>query len=72
MSLETPIAGEMSSPVVEEARRIAKEFDYPTSEVNRAVEEFRRQMDEGLSKHGATLSQIPTYVTAVPNGSEKV
>lgn len=61
-----------SSTVVEEARRIAKEFDYPANEVNRGVEEFRRQMDEGLSKEGATLSQIPTYVTAVPNGSEKV
>ncbi|KAK2760277.1 glucokinase [Arachnomyces sp. PD_36] len=60
-----------SSHVVEEARRIAKEFEYPANEVNRAVEEFRRQMDEGLSKEGATLSQIPTYVTAVPDGSEK-
>lgn len=28
--------------------------------------------DEGLEKTGATMSQIPTYVTAVPNGTEKV
>ena len=28
--------------------------------------------DEGLQKVGATMSQIPTYVTAVPNGTEKV
>lgn len=28
--------------------------------------------DEGLEKKGTELSQIPTYVTAVPNGTEKV
>ena len=27
---------------------------------------------EGLEKNGASLSQIPTYVTGVPNGTEKV
>jgi hexokinase len=27
---------------------------------------------EGLEKDGTSLSQIPTYVTAVPNGTEKV
>lgn len=30
------------------------------------------ESDEGLSKEGTSLSQIPTYVTAVPNGTEKV
>jgi len=29
-------------------------------------------LDEGLEKKGATMSQIPTYVTAVPNGTEQV
>jgi hexokinase len=28
-------------------------------------------MDEGLGEQGQTMSQIPTYVTAVPNGTEK-
>ena len=28
--------------------------------------------DDGLSKVGGTLQQIPTYVTAVPNGTERV
>lgn len=28
--------------------------------------------EEGLEKNGTTLSQIPTYVTAVPDGTEKV
>lgn len=30
------------------------------------------QIDEGLARDGTSLSQIPTYVTAVPNGTEKV
>ena len=29
-------------------------------------------LEEGLEKDGTSLSQIPTYVTAVPNGTEKV
>lgn len=28
--------------------------------------------DEGLQETGKSMSQIPTYVTAVPNGTEKV
>jgi hexokinase len=28
--------------------------------------------EEGLAKNATTMSQIPTYVTAVPNGTEKV
>jgi hexokinase len=56
----------------EEVKRMAAEFDYPPSEVNKGVKEFIREMEEGLEKQGTTLSQIPTYVTAVPNGTEKV
>lgn len=56
----------------EEAKRMAAEFDYPTDQVNRSVKEFIRQMEEGLEKQGTTMAQIPTYVTAVPNGTEKV
>ena len=29
-------------------------------------------IDEGLQKTGTAMSQIPTYVTSVPNGTEKV
>ena len=32
----------------------------------------RFSIDEGLQKTGTSMSQIPTYVTAVPNGTEKV
>jgi hypothetical protein len=56
----------------EEAKRMAAEFDYPTDEVNKGVKEFIREMKEGLEKQGTTMAQIPTYVTAVPNGTEKV
>ena len=30
------------------------------------------EQGEGLEKDGTSLSQIPTYVTGVPNGTEKV
>ncbi|MCJ1396422.1 glucokinase [Xylographa bjoerkii] len=57
--------------LMEEAARVAAEFEYPAEAVNKGVKEFMKEMDEGLEKVGATLSQIPTYVTAVPNGTEK-
>jgi hypothetical protein len=59
-------------PSVAAAARLARQFDYPSPQLQRGVDEFLRQMSEGLSKSGATLSQIPTYVTSVPNGTEKV
>ena len=58
--------------LAEEAERIAAEFDLPADEVRKGVKEFLKEMDEGLGKQGAMLSQIPSYVTAVPNGTEKV
>ncbi|KAF2859088.1 hypothetical protein K470DRAFT_259121 [Piedraia hortae CBS 480.64] len=53
------------------AERIAAQFEYPRSAVQRGVHEFLREMKEGLRKSGTTLSQLPSYVTAVPDGSEK-
>ncbi len=60
------------SALVQEAERIANQFDYPPNEVQRGVKEYIREVDEGLSQEGTTLSQIPTFVTSVPNGTEKV
>ncbi|KAL1304729.1 hypothetical protein AAFC00_003674 [Neodothiora populina] len=57
--------------LAEEASRVAKEFEYTPEDVNKATKEFIRQMNEGLQKSGTSLSQIPSYVTAVPNGTEK-
>ncbi|KAI9044915.1 glucokinase glkA [Aspergillus affinis] len=61
----------MSSALLDEATRIAREFDYPAAEVQRGVKEYIREMDEGLRQEHTTLSQIPTFVTSVPNGTEK-
>ena len=57
--------------LLQEARSVADEFNYPAEDVQRGVKEFIRQMDEGLQESGKTMSQIPTYVTSVPNGTEK-
>ncbi|KAI9870692.1 MAG: glucokinase [Pleopsidium flavum] len=57
--------------ILQEANRVAAEFEYGPESLNKGVKEFIREMDEGLQKQGATMSQIPTYVTAVPNGTEK-
>lgn len=62
----------MSSPLLQEATRIAREFDYPADQVQRGVTEYIKQSNEGLANEDTTLSQIPTFVTAVPNGTEKV
>ncbi|KAI1392028.1 putative glucokinase [Hypoxylon trugodes] len=57
--------------LAEETKRIAAQFEYTDEDVNRGVQEFLRQMNEGLEQDGTSLSQIPTYVTGVPNGTEK-
>ncbi|KAI4712699.1 hypothetical protein J4E89_002968 [Alternaria sp. Ai002NY15] len=60
-----------SMTLANQAKRVAAEFDFDDNAVNKAVKEFIREMDEGLEKEGTEMSQIPTYVTAVPNGTEK-
>ncbi|KAL9103926.1 MAG: hypothetical protein Q9163_001074 [Psora crenata] len=57
--------------LLEKAKKMAGEFEYKTENLNRGVKAFISQMDEGLQKTGTSMSQIPTYVTAVPNGTEK-
>ena len=58
--------------LAEAAERVAAEFEYSGDEVRKAVKQFLKEMDDGLKGDGTHLSQIPTYVTAVPNGTEKV
>lgn len=57
--------------LVDAAKRVAAEFEFSGEDVRKAVKEFLREMDEGLQKDGTHMSQIPTFVTAVPNGTEK-
>ncbi|KAL3426574.1 hexokinase [Phlyctema vagabunda] len=54
-----------------ESKRIAAEFEYSDDDVRKAVVEFIAEMNEGLEKNATTMSQIPTYVTGVPDGTEK-
>ncbi|KAI0968846.1 glucokinase [Xylaria arbuscula] len=61
----------MANSLLEETKRIVAQFEYTDEDVNNGVREFLRQMNEGLQKDGTSLSQIPTYVTGVPNGTEK-
>ncbi|KAF5018242.1 hypothetical protein F66182_9785 [Fusarium sp. NRRL 66182] len=57
--------------LADESNRVVQEFDFSDEDLNRHVKEFLRQMDEGLHEEGTSLQQIPTYVTGVPNGTEK-
>lgn len=68
--VQTPALTNMA--LEQEAKRMAAEFDFSKDDLNKGVKEFIAEMHEGLEKQGTTLSQIPTYVTAVPNGTEKV
>ncbi|KAF2666447.1 hypothetical protein BT63DRAFT_458804 [Microthyrium microscopicum] len=53
------------------AQRVAEEFEFTPDQVRNGVKEFLAEMDDGLQKDGTFMNQIPTYVTAVPNGTEK-
>ncbi|KAH6697500.1 glucokinase [Plectosphaerella plurivora] len=54
-----------------ETKRVVSLFNFDDASVNKGVQEFLSQMNEGLEKDGTSMSQIPTYVTGVPNGTEK-
>uniref|UniRef100_A0A0D2XGI8 Phosphotransferase n=1 Tax=Fusarium oxysporum (strain Fo5176) TaxID=660025 RepID=A0A0D2XGI8_FUSOF len=66
-----PTSPAITMALADESNRIVQEFDFSDEELNTHVKEFLRQMDEGLHKEGTSLQQIPTYVTGVPNGTEK-
>ncbi|OAA62471.1 glucokinase [Niveomyces insectorum RCEF 264] len=58
-------------PLEAETKRIVAQFEYSDEDVNIGVKEFLRELNDGLGPQGSSLSQIPTFVTAVPNGTEK-
>ena len=62
----------LNMALVDEVNRMAAEFELGPEALNKNVKYFLEQMDEGLNKQNAMMAQIPTYVTAVPNGTEKV
>jgi len=57
--------------LAEATKRVVSQFEYSNDDVNKGVQEFLHQMKEGLEKDGTSLSQIPTYVTSAPNGTEE-
>lgn len=61
-----------TTALLDEAKRVAAQFLYTTENVKRGVAEYMKEMEEGLAKEHTTLNQIPTFVTAVPDGTEKV
>lgn len=68
---EAPISRPHKMSLLAEAKRVAAEFEYTDEDVRRGVAEFVAEMNEGLEKNATNMSQIPTYVTGVPNGTEK-
>lgn len=68
----SPTSVPLTMELATETKRIVSQFDFTDQDANRSVKEFLRQMAEGLESDGTSLSQIPTYVTNVPNGTEKV
>ncbi|BDD61574.1 hypothetical protein MAP00_006614 [Monascus purpureus] len=61
----------VAKDLVDEAKRLASQFVYPAESVRRDVAEFMQEMEDGLLEEGTTLGQIPTFITSVPDGSEK-
>ncbi|OAL30301.1 hypothetical protein AYO20_08779 [Fonsecaea nubica] len=69
---DLPVTHALTNMALEaEAKRLVAQFEYTAEDVNKGVKEFIREMEEGLEKQGTSISQIPTYVTSVPNGTEK-
>ncbi|OAP61360.1 hypothetical protein AYL99_03563 [Fonsecaea erecta] len=69
---DLPVTHALTNMALEaEAKRMVAQFEYTAEDVNKGVKEFIREMEEGLEKQGTSISQIPTYVTSVPNGTEK-
>lgn len=60
-----------NTPLMQKAEEIAQEFEFDTKQINAAVEEYQKLMNKGLENDGEAMTMIPTYVTAVPNGTEK-
>ncbi|KAI5810031.1 hexokinase-domain-containing protein [Peziza echinospora] len=59
------------SNLLERAQAVAEEFEYTPEQVNAGVAEFLHLMDAGLQLDNQPMTMIPTYVTSVPNGTEK-
>ncbi|KAI9163249.1 Glucokinase [Paramyrothecium foliicola] len=66
-----PTSIPLTMALADETKRVVEQFDFSNADLNNHVREFLKQMGEGLEKDGTSISQIPTYVTSAPNGTEK-
>ncbi|POR36908.1 Phosphotransferase [Tolypocladium paradoxum] len=66
-----PASRPLTMALATETTRVVSQFDFSDQDVNTHVREFLQQMRDGLEADGTSISQIPTYVTGVPNGTEK-
>lgn len=55
----------------EKGAQIVAGFDYSTEQLHAAVARFQELASIGLEHDGEAMTMIPTYVTDVPDGSEK-
>ncbi|KAI1002858.1 Glucokinase [Podosphaera aphanis] len=67
-----PVTSGTQKMVLEEAaRRVAAEFEVPDEKIRKIVDEFIFELRQGLEENDTMISQIPSYVTVIPNGTEK-
>ncbi|RCI08624.1 hypothetical protein L249_4711 [Ophiocordyceps polyrhachis-furcata BCC 54312] len=66
-----PVSRPLTMALADETTRVVAQFDFSDGDINRHVGEFLHQMNDGLEREDTSISQIPTYVTGVPNGTEK-
>ncbi|KAI3552879.1 hexokinase [Colletotrichum abscissum] len=67
----TDFQHDRASELIAQARKIVHDFDFPAEDVRRATTHFLKQLNEGLQEDGTSMCQIPSFVTKLPNGSEK-
>ncbi|KAK1483591.1 hexokinase [Colletotrichum tamarilloi] len=67
----TDFEHDRASELIAQARKIVHDFDFPPEDVRRATTHFLKQLNEGLQEDGTSMCQIPSFVTKLPNGSEK-
>ncbi|KAK9255385.1 hexokinase-domain-containing protein [Lipomyces tetrasporus] len=60
-----------TSSLLEEAASISKQFDVSKDRLIAISNEFIRLTDLGLKSDGMPMAMIPSFVTGVPNGTEK-
>ncbi|RVD86678.1 uncharacterized protein DFL_004941 [Arthrobotrys flagrans] len=65
------ILSDKEEALLAKARSIGAEFVYEPEEVAKGVREYLNLMEQGLKLPKQAMTMIPTYVTAVPNGTEK-